>query len=454
MNEECVVQHRITHHTFSEIFAQSIPVLIFMAIWRYILGYLVIKYVKARWESRNKEIPKLLADDKYKVNMSVLQQTYQEQLTQYEVQKYAKRRTAKHNHVHTQDCNHNHDNNQTHNRNHNHDHNHNHNGDCNKKHQNNHIIDNNSNTDNHNNNNNNKNDNNNNNKKNTDDEDCPKSNHIIHSNSNTNSYIRNGGFIPKLQNDKDLIPMLSQKLNLSPNDIVDYWRYLRKQDKIKKNLVKYNEEFWKCITMTCITIFGIYVMCHEEFFHDPRLLFKQYPQQESSLIQTYYRISLGYHGFRAIFQFVEPKRKDFWAMVVHHWVTVILILASWWTGVMQIGAIVMVCHDNADIFLPAAKIARYEKNALLTNMWFGCFLLCWLFSRIGLFSWKVVYPVLFQAHPTYTCHIYYYFFSALLCILLLLHFYWLRMILGVAYTALFVSKMISDNRSDSSDNDM
>jgi len=95
-----------------------------------------------------------------------------------------------------------------------------------------------------------------------------------------------------------------------------------------------------------------------------------------------------------------------------------------------------------------------KKNSLLTNIFFVLFSLCWILSRIGLYSWKVVYPVLFQAYPTYTCNVYYVYFSILLCVLLMLHFYWLRLILGVAYNALFVSKMLNDNRSDSSDNDM
>jgi len=339
------------------------------------LGYIVIHFARGRWIKQN-EIPKILCDEKYKVNISVLQQTYQKELKAYEASKVQ-------GHSKTKSTTYNND-------------------------------------------------------------------------SNSNSTISNEqkGFLLQVQHNAELIPMLSRELNLSSNDIVEYWRYLRKSDKIEKNLKKYNEEIWKCATMLTITIYGIYVMCHEAFFHDPRLLFQQYPQQESSLIQRYYQVSLGYHGFRAIYQFFEPKRKDFWAMVIHHWVTVTLIVASWWTGVMQIGALVMVCHDNADIFLPAAKISRYEKNIFLTNIFFVLFLICWITSRIGLFSWKVVFPVLFQAYPTYTCHLYYGFFAALLCVLLLLHFYWLRMILKIAYNALFSSKILNDNRSESSDNDI
>jgi len=368
MAEICLVEERVVHHTFYEIFVQATPLLVMMTVWRLVLGYIVVNCSRSRWIKRNKDIPKLLRDDKYKINISVLQQTYQKELMKYESNKIEGRSKVEYN----------------------------------------------------------------------------------------NDTPVNGpkGFILQVQNNAELIPMLSRELNMSSNDIMEYWRYLRKLDKIEKNLKKYNEEIWKCVTMTCITIFGIYVMCHEAFFDDPRLLFRQYPQQESRLIQLYYQISLGYHGFRATCQFFEPKRKDFWAMVIHHWVTVVLIVASWWTGVMQIGALVMVCHDNADIFLPAAKIARYEKNVFFTNILFALFLLCWIMSRIGLFSWKVVYPVLFEAYPTYTCNTYYGFFAALLCVLLLLHFYWLRMILRIAYTALFVSKVVNDNRSESSDNDM
>ena len=137
-------------------------------------------------------------------------------------------------------------------------------------------------------------------------------------------------------------------------------------------------------------------------------------------------------------------------MFIHHWVTVVLIASSWYWGIMNIGAVVMVVHDNADIFLPGAKCGRWLKWNLMKNVSFVLFVSSWVISRIGLFSWKVIIPVFMYAPTAYSCHYSkFVWFASLLLVLLFLHFYWAYLILGVAIQWVFCGTKVEDTRSDS-----
>ena len=91
-------------------------------------------------------------------------------------------------------------------------------------------------------------------------------------------------------------------------------------------------------------------------------------------------------------------------MVVHHWVTVLLIVCSWFWGAMPFGAVVMVCHDNADFFLAAAKITRYHNWLLAADINFGLFFISWIGCRMILYTIKVVWPITFYRGVTHSCN--------------------------------------------------
>eukprot|EP01083_Nonionella_stella_P201584 737363_1 len=240
-----------------------------------------------------------------------------------------------------------------------------------------------------------------------------------------------------------------KELCYSLNDIREYCHYKQDLDAMRELSHKFNEESWKAITMIFITTYGLWVMSQEPFWRNPKLLFKQWPQIESWRVFLYYQIATGYHAHRAVWQFWEKKRKDIIAMFIHHWVTVVLIASSWYWGIMTIGSVVMVVHDNADIFLPLAKLGRWLKWTYMKNISFVLFVTCWIGSRIILFSWKIIIPVFLYAPSAYSCHYdKFVFFAVLLVILLCLHFYWAYAILSVAFSWICGKQSVEDVRSD------
>ena len=61
--------------------------------------------------------------------------------------------------------------------------------------------------------------------------------------------------------------------------------------------------------------------------------------------------------------FVEARRSDHWAMLIHHVATMTLIAGSYVCNFVPIGALVMITHDAADSFLEIAKIFNYMCKA-------------------------------------------------------------------------------------------
>ena len=102
----------------------------------------------------------------------------------------------------------------------------------------------------------------------------------------------------------------------TPNQMREIIAESKNYRKFYQHSNKYCEELWKSVTMAFVVIFGICAIYGKEFFHNPQIMFLKYPQSEPIEHTWFYRIAMGYHGHRAIFQFLDHKRKDFWVCVL------------------------------------------------------------------------------------------------------------------------------------------
>merc|ERR1719204_1236118 len=111
----------------------------------------------------------------------------------------------------------------------------------------------------------------------------------------------------------------------------------------------------------------------------------------SQPVKNYYFMIFGWYCYRALHQFVDAHvRSDFWAMFIHHWATIVLILGSWWGDKQNFGVLVAVCHDASDMFLPAAKLMSYLKMPRCKTLMFALFVLSWFILRLGLYPLYVI----------------------------------------------------------------
>jgi hypothetical protein len=63
---------------------------------------------------------------------------------------------------------------------------------------------------------------------------------------------------------------------------------------------------------------------------------------------------------------------------------------------VKVGAMVFLCHDINDIFMEAAKMARYAEHKWLPTTLFVVFMLSWFTSRIYYFPAYVIRSVYYE----------------------------------------------------------
>eukprot|EP01084_Bolivina_argentea_P176998 306177_1 len=262
-------------------------------------------------------------------------------------------------------------------------------------------------------------------------------------------------------------------LNLSSNKTRELQSYITtvKQGNIQTD--KFLESIFKLITITPISLYGIYI-CYirNDFFFDHykqwihfgdenfdiydnqcnvNYVNEPFIQKYDEYILFYYVISFGYHLNRALTQFFNPKRKDFIALFIHHWVTLGLMVCSFVSGKLRTGCVTLAIHEYSDIFLESGKLCQYMKFQLGADVFFVFFLLSWIIFRMYSFCYKLLYSVAVCGYYTIWNGDKLLIFAAVnilfLCILQCIHIYWFTMILKVIQNKL-KGKQIADVRSD------
>lgn len=165
--------------------------------------------------------------------------------------------------------------------------------------------------------------------------------------------------------------------------------------------------------------------------------------------------------------FMDEKRKDFVAMLIHHFLTLVLLIVSYGTRFHKVGILVLFVHDATDILLEFSKCNIYLKNRggkfysvheNISNIGFVAFLSAWYLFRLYWFPLKVLYTSgVISAHRTMLKGAKLYgFFNSLLWILLCLDIYWFYFILVCFYKIVFENTMkdptVNEEEEEKDDN--
>ena len=107
-------------------------------------------------------------------------------------------------------------------------------------------------------------------------------------------------------------------------------------------------------------------------------------------IKLFFLITLGYHTlktFELIIQ--EDKRSDHIEMMLHHFLTLVLYAGSYLINCVEIGILVVYCHDFADLFYHFGK--SFEDTHFKKIKYFNGVLmwLVWLISRLIIFPMTI-----------------------------------------------------------------
>ncbi|KAL0818512.1 hypothetical protein ABMA28_008959 [Loxostege sticticalis] len=254
---------------------------------------------------------------------------------------------------------------------------------------------------------------------------------------------------PKIKHKQILA--LAKQVDLTERQVERWWRLRRSQDK-PSNLVKFCENLWLCTFYVYNFSYGMFVLWDKEWLWDIDQCYIGFPHQGyTNDVWWYYMISSAFYWSLTLSHFWDVRRKDFWQMFVHHVATIALMTFSWVCNLHRIGTLVLFLHDFADIFLVAAKAAKYANYQRLCDVIFSIFTVAWILTRLGYYPFYIIWSTSIRAPMLLPMFKAYYIFNAMLCFLLALHVVWTWLILQVAYKAISAGQMEGDIRSSSSE---
>jgi acyl-CoA-dependent ceramide synthase len=147
---------------------------------------------------------------------------------------------------------------------------------------------------------------------------------------------------------------------------------------------RFMEQAYAALYFGVFSPYGLYVMYHTEtwYFRNSGY-YERYPHKTHTAdFKAYYLLQAAYWCQQAIVLILqlEKPRKDFKELVLHHVVTVSLVVASYRFHFTYVGLGVFVTHDISDFFLATSKTLNYIDHPLI-GPYFGLFILVWIYMR-------------------------------------------------------------------------
>ncbi|PVU94465.1 hypothetical protein BB561_002526 [Smittium simulii] len=222
--------------------------------------------------------------------------------------------------------------------------------------------------------------------------------------------------------------------------------------------IRFSEQLWGVFLSTYAFSFGsVLIYLYPQFLRF-NTAWATYPLLEQpTLVKIYYLHQISFWLCSALYLFVEKRRSDFFAMILHHSGTLFLMIGSYFTNFQAMGIIIHFIMDFSDICLPFTKILHYLKLEDICNISFVFTAITWILTRqFGLI--RVIYSAAFEAHHyrpyefnpkngVYATKTLQYSFVGILVMLEILCLYWLSSIIRLI-TDVIYGRTIRDVRSD------
>lgn len=126
---------------------------------------------------------------------------------------------------------------------------------------------------------------------------------------------------------------------------------------------KFNTSAWKFVSYTFFVCYGIYALRQEQsWLWDPQNYHRCFPDNQIPfLLRLYYNMATAYYIYTSFSIFFEPKMKDRNEMLLHHFVTLSLLVSSYAGNVVKYGLAILILHDIADPLMEVAKMFFYTN---------------------------------------------------------------------------------------------
>ncbi|KAF8556060.1 longevity assurance proteins LAG1/LAC1 [Imleria badia] len=232
--------------------------------------------------------------------------------------------------------------------------------------------------------------------------------------------------------------------------------------RIHRSILRFGEQSWSFIYYTANFTFGVYVHRNlpTRVLH-PSDLWLDYPHVPlAGTVKFYYLTQIAFYIHQVFILNAEARRKDYVRTMVHHIITITLMVASYAYNFTRSGCVTMVLMDCSDVFIALVKILRYLALYTLCDVLFVVLLVSWFITRHVLFiiviksasvdSLHLVSEMWAPERGNYFSPFMHKTFSILLVLVEVLQVIWFRMLCRIAYRVV-IGQGASDDRSEEED---
>ncbi|KAG0269765.1 sphingosine N-acyltransferase lag1 [Actinomortierella ambigua] len=178
----------------------------------------------------------------------------------------------------------------------------------------------------------------------------------------------------------------------------DFFYPLARQFGIRGSKVeRFAEQGYIVLYYVLSWVSGMWLMYNSPYWMNTEHYWIGYPFDKlNGAMKTYYLMQFGYWMQQFYVLHTDMKRRDHNAMLIHHFITSLLIGGSYFFHVTPIGNAILAIMDVADVFLAVPKMLRYMGFRLVCDVLFGLFVVAWAYTRHYLFV-IVIHALIYQA---------------------------------------------------------
>lgn len=168
-----------------------------------------------------------------------------------------------------------------------------------------------------------------------------------------------------------------------------------------------------------------------------------WPKDVPAIARIFFLFQFAHHFERLTNLFLKKKgSSDFFTMNLHHFLTIFLMIASYFMQQLHYGVPVLIINDLSDIFLNSTKLFREIKILkFLFNINFILLWTTWLYTRIFVYTIEILRhleDLLVKPSPMIREFHYAFLFQLIsLHLLGILNYYWCFMISKLLYNKIF-----------------
>tara|TARA_B100001094_G_C17989059_1_gene699193 strand:- start:118 stop:852 length:735 start_codon:yes stop_codon:yes gene_type:complete len=222
---------------------------------------------------------------------------------------------------------------------------------------------------------------------------------------------------------------------------------------IKNKKKKFKETCWRVIlySISVLYIYNSYKNNNIEFSRES--IWKDWPHEITNDTYNIYKYYISLYIHQLFLINIESKNTDYISLLIHHFITLILVILSWYNNFTKIGIFIMGLHDISDVFLEIAKCFNYLKSSKLSkgaDIFFIIFSISFFYLRLYIFPTIILPSVMYDScnnkniqiiEPYCFFSIYYNIFNSLLLSLQILQIYWGYKIVNVIYNSILGKKL-------------